>query len=121
MAMRPTVRIVVPILLWAGIAPAAWGAEPAERPWRVLPLIAEGRVDPNWTQIGWGRFVVDDGSLRSDCDGRGLGLLLYRKEAFGDCQIRVVFRTKDAKSNSGVYVRIDDGILKRLDEKPPPA
>jgi hypothetical protein len=47
-----------------------------------------------------------------------MGLLLYRKERFGNCQIRVVFKGKEARSNSGVFVRIDEGILKRLKEKP---
>jgi hypothetical protein len=41
----------------------------------------------------------------------GLGVLLYEKEKFGDCQIRIVFKTEHARSNSGVHIRIDDGIL----------
>jgi hypothetical protein len=41
-------------------------------------------------------------------------LLVYKKERLGNCQIRVVFKTKDARSNAGVYVRIDDGILKQV-------
>lgn len=89
--------------------------------WRALPLIQDGKVDPAWVQIGYGGFVVDDGSLRTECSEKGLGLLLYRKEKFGDCQIRVVYRSKDARSNAGVYVRIDDGILDRINEKHPPA
>jgi hypothetical protein len=36
---------------------------------------------------------------------------VYKKERLGDCQIRVVFKTRDTNSNSGVYVRIDDGVL----------
>jgi hypothetical protein len=47
-----------------------------------------------------------------------MGLLLYTKEPFGDCQIRVVYKSKDARSNAGVFVRIDDGILERVNEKP---
>jgi len=83
-----------------------------------LPLIKDGKVDPSWVQVGWGGFAVDDGSLRTECDEKGMGLLLYRKEKFGNCQIRVVFKARDARSNSGVFVRIDDGIIKRLKEKP---
>lgn len=79
--------------------------------WRALPLIAEGKVDPGWMHVGWGGFAVDDGALRTECDPKGLGLLVYKKERLGNCQIRVVFKTKDARSNSGVYVRIADGIL----------
>jgi hypothetical protein len=47
-----------------------------------------------------------------------MGLLLYRKEKFGNCQIRVVYHCKDARSNSGVFVRVDDGILEKLKVKP---
>jgi hypothetical protein len=100
--------------------PAPGGDTPADG-WRALPLVKEGKVDPAWVQLGYGRFVVEDGALRTDNDEKGLGLLLYRPEKFGDCQLRVVFKAKDAKSNSGVYVRIDDGILKKLDEKHAPA
>ncbi len=68
---------------------------------------------PSWVHVGWGGFVVDDGALRTECDPKGLGLLVYKKERFGNCQIRVVFKTKDEKSNAGVYVRLADGILER--------
>jgi hypothetical protein len=85
----------------------------ADSAWRTLPLITQGKVDPNWMHIGWGKFSVDDGALRTDCDPKGLGLLVYKKERLGNCQIRVVFKTKDQKSNAGVYVRIADGILER--------
>lgn len=88
--------------------------EPA---WRPLPLITNGKVDPNWVHVGYGGFSVDDGTLRTDCDPKGLGLLVYKKERLGNCQIRVVFKTKDRKSNSGVYVRIADGILDQV-QKP---
>lgn len=82
--------------------------------WRALPLVTAGKVDTNWVHVGWGGFVVDDGALRTECDAKGLGLLVYKKERLGNCQIRVVFKTKDAKSNSGVYVRIADGILDQV-------
>ena len=89
--------------------------------WRALPLIKDGKVDPAWVHVGYGSMTVIDGALRTESDERGLGLLLYPKEKFGDCQVRVVYKSKDAKSNSGVYVRIDDGILKKVDEKHAPA
>ena len=84
--------------------------------WRVLPLIKDGKVDPNWMHVGWGGMVVDDGVLRTECDPKGLGLLVYKKEKLGNCQIRVVFKAKEAKSNAGVYVRIADGILDLADK-----
>jgi hypothetical protein len=89
--------------------------------WRSIPLVKGGQIDPAWKHTGWGTFVVEDGVLRTECDERGLGLLVYTNEKLGDCQVRVVYRAKEARSNSGVYIRIDDGILKRLDEKAPAA
>jgi hypothetical protein len=103
----------------AGLAPGQ--DEQTARRWRALPLIQNGKIDPAWVQIGYGGFAVDDGSLRTECDERGMGLLLYRGEKFGDCQIRVVYKANDARSNAGVFVRIDEGILDRLSEKHAPA
>jgi hypothetical protein len=93
------------------ISPRGMSAEAA---WRQLPLITNGKVDPNWVHTGWGGFVVDDGALRTECDPKGLGLLVYKKERLGNCQIRVVFKAKDVRSNAGVYVRIADGILDQI-------
>jgi hypothetical protein len=110
--------VVSTIILIAAFAcsfPILHGAESTSEPaWRPLPLITDGKVDPSWVHVGWGGFVVDDGALRTECDPKGLGLLVYKKERLGNCQIRVVFKTKDAKSNSGVYVRIGDGILEQV-------
>lgn len=87
---------------------------PAAPAWRPLPLISEGKIDPSWIHVGWGGFVVDEGALRTACDARGLGLLVYKKERLGNCQLRIVFKSKEAKSNAGVYVRLDDGILAQV-------
>jgi hypothetical protein len=96
-------------------ATALRSAESTSGPaWRALPLITDGKVDANWEHTGWGGFVVDNGALRTDCDPRGLGLLVYKKEPLGNCQIRVVFKAKEERSNAGVYVRIADGILDQL-------
>src|SRR5437588_6157063 len=86
----------------------------SEGGWRSLPLVSDGKVDVSWVQVGWGGFVADDGTLRTAPDPKGLGLLVYKKEKLGNCQIRVVFKTKEARSNSGVYVRIDPGILEQI-------
>jgi hypothetical protein len=117
--MRSVRQIAVLLLLALSWTVAGAGDERPGVGWRSLPLIKDGKVDPNWTQIGWGGFAVDDGTLRTECDEKGMGLLLYTKEKFGNCQIRVVFKCKDARSNAGVFVRIDDGILKQVKEKPP--
>jgi hypothetical protein len=112
---------ILPALLMSCASPMTTQSDKqANSEWRPLPLIRDGQVNPDWAHLGWGRFTVDDGSLRTDCDEKGMGLLLWRKEKLGDCQIRVVFRTKDPRSNSGVFVRIDDGVLERLGEKSPP-
>ena len=112
------------LVLWngAGVGGAPEGAKPEQQQgWRPLPLVTDGKVDSVWFHTGYGTFTVDDGALRTDCDERGLGLLVYGQEKFGDCQIRVVYRGKDPRSNSGVYVRIDDGILKTRGQEVPPA
>ena len=104
---RPVVAIIVALVSAIAALPAAG----SDSDWRALPLVTAGKVDTNWVFLGWGKFVVDDGMLRTDCDAKGLGLLVYKKEKLGNCQIRVVFKPKEVKSNSGVYVRIADGIL----------
>jgi hypothetical protein len=83
----------------------------ADELWRSIPLIKDGKVAPDWKLVGWGDFVVEGDALRTEPSERGLGLLLYSKERLGNCQIRIVYRTKDARSNAGVFIRMDDGIL----------
>ena len=85
--------------------------------WRTIPLISSGKIDPAWKQVDWGGFIVDSGALRTQPDPRGMGLLVYTKEQFGDSQIRIVYRAEKPRSNSGVFIRIDDGILGKLGEK----
>ena len=102
----------LPVLVLLALAACTSAAEPGKEPaWRSLPLITAGKVDPAWVHVGWGGFVVEGDTLLTECDPKGLGLIVYQKERFGNCQIRVVFKAKDAKSNSGVYVRMNDGIL----------
>jgi hypothetical protein len=94
--------------------------DPEEASWRELPLVAKGKIHADWKHLWGGGFsVMDDGSLRTDCDDTGMGLLLYTKERFGNCRIRVVYRSEDARSNAGVYVRIDDGVLARANDPLP--
>ncbi len=64
-----------------------------------------GRDLTGWQQAGPGRFVVEDGCLRSE---GGMGLLWYAEDTFGDCLLRVVYRTSRDEDNSGVFVRIAD-------------
>ena len=115
MPRSAVVSIIVLSAAFPCLLPVLHGADSAAEPtWRPLPLITDGKVDPNWVHVGWGGFVVDDGALRTECDPKGLGLLVYKKERLGNCQVRVVFKAKDVKSNSGVYVRIADGVLEQV-------
>lgn len=73
--------------------------------WR--PLFQGQPLDPaSWKQVGGGRFVFEKGILRTECTKDGLGLLLFTKEMFGDCRLKVVYRCDNARDNSGVFVRI---------------
>ena len=108
---RDVVSLVLGLVWFASTCATLYGAEPA---WRRLPLITAGKVDANWVHVGWGGFVVEDGTLSTDCAAQGLGLLVFKKERLGNCQIRVVFKAKEAKCNSGIYVRLADGILDQV-------
>jgi hypothetical protein len=92
-----------------GSANSGWAAEGE---WRPLPLIEDGQIAPDWKVVGWGKFVVENDSIRTEPDERGLGLLVYTKEPLGNCQIRIVYRPQDARCNAGVHIRMDGGILR---------
>lgn len=65
----------------------------------------DGKSLDGWEHVGPGKFVVEDGQLRTE---GGMGLLWYSREKLGDCVIRVVYKTGTPRSNSGVYIRIAD-------------
>jgi hypothetical protein len=70
--------------------------------WR--PLF-DGRSLDGWEHVGPGKFVIEEGVLRTD---GGMGLLWYAREKLGNCVIRVTYKTANDHSNSGVYIRIAD-------------
>src|SRR3954454_10734834 len=72
----------------------------ASSDWR--PLF-DGKSLAGWEHVGPGRFVVEDGKLRTE---GGMGLLWDSREKLGHCVLRVVCRTGTERSNSGVYIRI---------------
>src|SRR4051794_6258979 len=74
----------------------------AQSPADAKPLF-DGKSLDGWEHVGPGRFVVEDGMLRTE---GGMGLLWYSREKLGDCVIRVVYKTGTERANSGVYVRI---------------
>jgi 3-keto-disaccharide hydrolase len=118
--MRNALMLATLTLFLMEAAHSGFAADDTAGGWHSLPLIKDGKVDPAWVQIGYGSFTVADGGLKTNPDPRGLGLLLYREEKLGNCQIRVDFRSNQARCNSGVYVRIDDGILDRINDKHAP-
>jgi hypothetical protein len=99
------------LLLTIASAPAG------EAQWRTIPLVKNGKLNPDWVQVGFGGWAVEGDSIRTDPAPEGLGLLVYKKEKLGNCQLRVVFKPKQIDSNSGVYIRIDDGILQHVGKR----
>jgi hypothetical protein len=92
-------------VLIALLAPSQAQPPVASRPsadWR--PLF-DGRSLEGWEHVGPGKFVVEDGVLRTE---GGMGLLWYAREKLGNCALRVIYKTANDHSNSGVYIRIAD-------------
>jgi hypothetical protein len=71
-----------------------------KKSWRSL---FNGQNLADWSHVGDGRFVIEDGLLKTE---GGMGLLWYTREKFGNCVIRVVYKVTYPSSNSGVFVRI---------------
>jgi len=78
-------------------AALAWGAE-----WKQL---FNGQDLAGWRMAGPGRFVVQGGLMKTE---GGMGLLYYAGEKFGNATIRVVYKVTDARSNSGVFIRLPE-------------
>jgi hypothetical protein len=70
--------------------------------WRQL---FNGKDLTGWEQIGPGKFVVEDGLLKTI---GGMGMILYPAEKFENVVIRVVYTVKDNDSNSGVFIRLPE-------------
>jgi hypothetical protein len=64
-----------------------------------------GKDLDGWQHVGPGRFVVENGMLRTE---GGMGLLWYTKEKLGNATLRVVFRVPEPTKagNSGIFIRI---------------
>jgi hypothetical protein len=90
-------------------------AQAAEFPGNVTPYLMHsttswtplfnGRDLTGWRHVGPGRFVVENGLLRTE---GGMGLLWYTPRKLGNCRVRVVYRTTAHESNSGVFIRIPE-------------
>ncbi len=70
--------------------------------WRQL---FNGKNLDGWKMVGPGRFVVENGVMKTE---GGMGLLYYTREKFGNCRIRVVFKTASEQGNSGVFIRLPE-------------
>lgn len=77
---------------------AALGASASD----LVPLF-DGKDLTGWKMVGPGRFVMEDGMLKTE---GGMGLLYYTPMRFGNQTIRVVFKTASKNANSGVYIRM---------------
>jgi hypothetical protein len=82
------------LLLAGGLC---WAAE-----WK--PLF-NGKNLEGWVQAGPGRFVIEDGMMKTE---GGMGLLYYAREKLGNCTLRVVYRTAGDRANSGVVIRLPE-------------
>ena len=87
------------LIAWALLAMV--GAQ-APTAWKQL---WNGKDLTNWQHVGPGRFVVENGLLKTE---GGMGLLWYTPQEFGNCVIRVVYKTGKKSDNSGVFIRIPD-------------
>ena len=92
--------LLVATLMIAG-SPAVFSQE-KPREWK--PLL-DGKSLDGWEHVGPGKFVAEDGMLRTE---GGMGLLWYTREKLGNCVIRVVYKTTSERSNSGVFIRVAD-------------
>lgn len=92
-----------PILLLFVLGARLQADETANGDSPVAKVLFDGKNFGDWEHVGPGRFVVEDGLLKTE---GGMGLLWYKKQKFGDCVLRVVYKTTRQGDNSGVYVRI---------------
>jgi Domain of Unknown Function (DUF1080) len=91
--------LLIAVLLALPVAarPAPQGRAPE---WRQL---FNGKDLTGWEQVGLGSMTVEDGLIKTH---GGMGLLWWTGEKFGNCVIRVVYKTEHKADNSGVFIRI---------------
>ncbi len=87
-------KVLAACVLAAGLCHAAG--------WKQL---FNGKDLSGWEMVGPGRFVVENGLLKTE---GGMGLLYYKGEKFGNTTIRVVFKTASERANSGVFIRLPE-------------
>ncbi len=85
------------LALFCVVAAGLYAAE-----WKQL---FNGKDLTGWKMVGPGRFVVENGELKTE---GGMGLLCYEREKFANATLRVVFRTTEGHGNSGVIIRLPE-------------
>jgi hypothetical protein len=98
MMIRRGLNVAAILTLSLAFSSPSFGQSPSDG-----KALFDGKTLNGWEHVGPGRFVVEDGQLRTE---GGMGLLWYSREKLGDCVIRVVYKTGTERSNSGVYIRI---------------
>jgi hypothetical protein len=84
------------------VPPGSLSQETRKDAWK--PLF-NGKDLSGWEHVGPGKMVIEDGVIRTE---GGMGLLWYTREKLGNCTIRIVYKTTNLRSNSGVFIRIAD-------------
>ncbi len=92
--LRHFLIVALLVLVAAAAASAADGKQ-----------LFNGKNLEGWEHVGPGSFTVEDGLMRSH---GGMGLLWYAREKFGNCVLRIVYKTSKPNTNSGVFIRIED-------------
>lgn len=93
---------VIGMILLGMVAMAGARAHAQDAGWKEL---WNGKDFTDWKHVGPGKFVIENGLLKSV---GGMGLLWYTPRKFGDCTIRVVYKTQKKTDNSGVFIRIPE-------------
>lgn len=83
------------------LVPQACAQAPRSADW--TPLF-DGGSRAGWAHVGGGRFVLDEGRLRTV---GGMGLLWYTERKIGDAVLRVEYMSP-GDGNSGVFIRIPE-------------
>jgi hypothetical protein len=75
---------------------------PSEGGWET---IFNGKGTTGWEMTGPGELRLEQGELVTH---GGMGMLWYSAKKFGNCQVKIVFKTSKPSDNSGVFIRIPD-------------
>ncbi len=103
MTTSPRYAISALVFSWFAICAPLLTATADEAAVTTAKTLFDGKSLDGWEHIGPGKFVLEDGLLKTE---GGMGLLWYKKQKLGDCVLRVVYKTTRQQDNSGVYVRI---------------